>query len=91
MGNFVALGPLTFPNFNISTIWVRDPWVSIQINFWVSLPPTKEVPHTCKIVQLFLIADLLLARGGKIVEGRGYRKGQGGGGKKAGGRGGGVG
>ena len=48
-----ALGPLTFLNFNISTIWVRDPWVSIQINFWVTLPPTKEVPHTCKIVNYF--------------------------------------
>ena len=53
LGHFVALGPLTFPNLNISTIWVRDPWVSIQINFWVSLPPTKEVPHTCKIVNYF--------------------------------------
>ena len=53
MGHFVTLGPVTFPNLNISTIWVRDPWVSIQINFWVSLPPTKEVLHTCKIVNYF--------------------------------------
>ena len=53
LGHFVALGPLTFPNLNILTIWVRDPWVSIQINFWVSLPPTKEVLHTCKIVNYF--------------------------------------
>ena len=53
LGHFVAMGQLTFPNLNISTIWVRDPWVSIQINFWVSLPPTKEVPHTCKIVNYF--------------------------------------
>ena len=87
MGHFAALGPLTFPNLNISTIWVRDPWVSIQINFWVSLSPTTEVPHTCKIVNYFLIADLLLAGGGKIVGGRGCGKGQGGGGKKGGGRG----
>ena len=41
MGHFVALGPLTFPNLNISTIWVRDPSVSIQINFWVSLLQNK--------------------------------------------------
>ena len=53
LGPFVALGPLTFPNLNISTIWVRDPWVSIQINFWGLLLPTKEVPHTCKIVNYF--------------------------------------
>ena len=67
MGHFVAMVQLTFPNLNISTIWVRDPWVSIQINFWVSLPPTKEVPHTCKIVNYFLIADLLLAGGAKLL------------------------
>ena len=66
MGHFVALGPLTFPNLNISTIWVRDPWVSIQINFRGSLPPTKEVLHTCKIVN-FLTADLLLAGGAKLL------------------------
>ena len=53
LGHFVAMGPLTFPNLNISTIWVRDPWLSIPINFWVSLPPTKQVPHTCKIVNYF--------------------------------------
>ena len=53
LGHFVALGPLTFPNLNISTIWVRYPWVSIQINFWVSLPPTKQVLHTCKLVNYF--------------------------------------
>ena len=53
LGHFVALGPLTFLNLNISTIWVRDPWVSIQINFLVSLPPRKEVPDTCKIVNYF--------------------------------------
>ena len=83
MGHFVTLGPLTFPNLNISTIWVRDPWVSIQINFLVSLPPTKEVLHTCKIVNYFLIADLLLV-GGQIVGGRGCGEEQGGGGKKVG-------
>ena len=33
LGHFFALGPLTCPNFNIAAIWVRDPWVSIQINF----------------------------------------------------------
>ena len=53
LGHFVAPGPVTFLNLNISTIWVRDPWVSIQITFWVSLPPTKEVLHTCKIVYYF--------------------------------------
>ena len=53
LGYFVALGPLTFPNLNISTIWVRDPWLSVQINFWVSVPTTKQVPHTCKIVNYF--------------------------------------
>ena len=53
MGHFVTLGPLTSPNLNISTIWVRDPWVSIQIHFWGSLLPTKEVLHTCKIVYFF--------------------------------------
>ena len=67
MGHFVALGPLTFLNLNILTIWVRDHWVSIQITFWGSLPPTKEVQHTCKIVNYFVIADLLLARGDQIV------------------------
>ena len=25
LGHFVAMGQLTFPNLNISTIWVRDP------------------------------------------------------------------
>ena len=84
MGYFVVLGPLTFLNLNILTIWVRDPWVSIQINFLVSLPPTKEVPHTCKIVNYFLIANLLLAEGGQIVGGRGCRKGQEGGGRGVG-------
>ena len=34
LGHFFALGPLTSPNLNIAAIWVRDPWVSIQINFW---------------------------------------------------------
>ena len=53
LGHLVALGPLTSPNLNISTIWVRDPWISIQINFWGSLLPTKEVPHMCKIVNYF--------------------------------------
>ena len=40
LGHLVTLGPPTPPNFNILTIRVRDPWVSIQINFWGSLPPT---------------------------------------------------
>ena len=53
LGHFVAVGPFTFLNLNILIIWVRDPWVSIQINFWVSLPPTKGVPHTCKTVNYF--------------------------------------
>ena len=48
-----ALGPRTPPNLNISTIRVRDPWVSIQIKFWTSLLSTKEVSHTCKIVNYF--------------------------------------
>ena len=93
MGHFVTLGPLTFPNLNISTIWVRDPWVSIQINFLVSLPPTKEVLHTCKIVNYFLIANLLLA-GGANCWGKGLWRGAKGWGKKVGegwlGKGGGV-
>ena len=33
LGHFFALGPLTSPNLNIAAIWVRDPWVSIEINF----------------------------------------------------------
>ena len=53
LGHLVTLGPPTPPNLNILTIRVRDPWVSIQINFWGSLPPTGEVPHTCKIVYYF--------------------------------------
>ena len=53
LGHLVTLGPPTPPNLNISTIRVRDPWVSIQIKFWVSLLSTKEVPHTCKIVNYF--------------------------------------
>ena len=77
------MGPLTFPNLNISTIWATEPWVSIQINFWVSLPLTKEVPHTCKIVNYFYLL-IYFWWGGKIVGGRGCRKGQGGGGKKGG-------
>ena len=52
-GHLVTLGPPTSPNLNISTIRVRDPWVSIQIKFWASLLSTKEVPHTCKIVNYF--------------------------------------
>ena len=53
LGHLVTLGPPTPPNLNISTIRVRDPWVSIQIKFWASLLSTKEVPHTCKIVNYF--------------------------------------
>ena len=53
LGNLVTLGPPTPLNLNISTIRVRDPWVSIQIKFWVSLLSRKEVPHTCKIVYYF--------------------------------------
>ena len=87
MGHFVALGPVTFLNLNISTIWVRDPWVSIQINFWMSLPPTKEVPHTCKIVNYFYLPIYFWWGGGQIVWGWGCRKGQGSGGKKGGARG----
>ena len=52
-GHLVTLGPPTPPNLNISTIRVRDPWVSIQIKFWASLLSTKEVPHTCKILNYF--------------------------------------
>ena len=53
LGHLVTLGPPTPPNLNISTIRVRDPWVSIQIKFWASLLSTKEVLHTCKIVYHF--------------------------------------
>ena len=53
LGHFFALGPLTSPNVNMAALWVTDPWVSIQINFWGSLPHTGVVPHTCKIVLLF--------------------------------------
>ena len=53
LGHFFVLGPLTSLNLNIAAIWVTDPWVSIQINFWGSVPPTGEVPHTCKIVYYF--------------------------------------
>ena len=41
MGHFVAMGPLTFLNLNISTIWVRDPWVTIQINKAQELAKSK--------------------------------------------------
>ena len=47
-------GPLTSPNLNIAVIWVTDPWVSIQVNFWGSVLPTAELPHTCKIIYYFL-------------------------------------
>ena len=53
LGHLVTLGPPTPPNLNISTIRVRDPCVSIQIKFWASLLSTKEVLHTCKIVNYF--------------------------------------
>ena len=53
MGHFFALGPLTSPNLNIVAIWVTDPWVSIHINFWGSVPPTGEALHTCKIIYYF--------------------------------------
>ena len=53
LGHLVSLGPPTPLNLNISTIRVRDPWVSIQIKFWASLLSTKEVLHTCKIVNYF--------------------------------------
>ena len=43
---------LTSLNLNIAAIWVRDPWVSIQINFWGSLLSRKQVAHTCKILFL---------------------------------------
>ena len=52
-GHLVPLGPLTFPNLNISTVWVRDPWLAIQINLSGSLLSTTEVLHTCKIVNYF--------------------------------------
>ena len=73
MGHFVAMGPLTFPNLNISTIQVRDPWVSIQINFWVALSPTKEVPHTCKIVNYYK-SLIYFWQGGPNCWGKGLRK-----------------
>ena len=53
LGHLVTLGPPTPPNLNILTIWVRHPWVSIQINFCMSLPPAKEVLHSCKIINYF--------------------------------------
>ena len=53
LGHLVTLGPPTPLNLNILTIGVRDTWVSIQIKFWASLLSTKEVPHTCKIVNYF--------------------------------------
>ena len=53
LGHLVTRGPPTPPNLNISTIRVRDLWVSIQINFWASLLPTGEVLHTCKIIYYF--------------------------------------
>ena len=86
MGHFVALGPLTFPNLNISTIWVRDPWVSIQINFWVSLPPTKEVLHTCKIVNYFYL-PIYFWQGGQILGEGVVEQGQGGWGQEGLGKG----
>ena len=49
------MGPLTSPNLNIAAIWVRDPWVSIQINFWGSIPPAGEVPAYMENNLLFLI------------------------------------
>ena len=64
----VALGPLTFPNLNILTIWVRDPWVSIQINFWGSLLSTTEVLHTCKIVNYFYLPIYFWQGGPPIVK-----------------------
>ena len=42
LGHLVALGPPTPPNLNILMIWFRNPWVSIQINFWASLLPKKK-------------------------------------------------
>ena len=87
MGHFVAMGPLTFPNLNISTIWVRDPWVSIQINFWVSLPPTKQVPHTCKIVNYFQSLIYFLAGGAKLLREGVAERGKGVGARRVGGRG----
>ena len=74
MGHFAALGPLTSPNLNISTIWVRDPWVPIQINFWGFLPLTKEVPHRCKIVTYFYLPIYFGKRGAKL-SGNGCKKG----------------
>ena len=53
LGHFFALGPLTSLNLNIAAIWVTDPWVSIQINFWGSVPPAGEVLHTYKIIYYF--------------------------------------
>ena len=69
--------PLTSPHLNILTIWVTDPLVSIQINFWWSLLSTKEVPHTCKIVNYFQLPIYFWQGGGKIV-GKGVaQRGQG--------------
>ena len=59
LGHLVTLGPPTPPNLNIATIRVRDTCVSIQIKFWASLLSTKEVSHTCKIVNYFLIGNLV--------------------------------
>ena len=53
LGHFFAQGPLTYLNLNIAAIRVTNPWVSIQINFWGSVPPAGEVLHTCKIIYYF--------------------------------------
>ena len=92
-GHLVALGPLTYLNLNISTIWVRDPWVTIQIKFWGSLLSTTAVLHTCKIVNYFYL-PIYFWQGGPQLSGNGLQKVNQGGGKSGGvigmGQGGGV-
>ena len=57
----------------ISTIWVRDPWVAIQINFWGSLLSRTEVLHTCKILNYFYL-PIYFWQGGGQLSGNGLQK-----------------
>ena len=63
-GAFGSPGATHISEFEYLDIWVTDPWVSIQINFWESLLSRTEVPHTCKIVNYFN-CRFIFAKGGQ--------------------------
>ena len=67
MGHFVAMGPLTFPNFEyLDNMGLEILGYQFKSTSGCDYHLQKKLPHTCKIVN-FLTADLLLAGGAKLL------------------------